>query len=192
MRLGFILLLLPLCLHPYARGQAKDTSSVTGSDTARVDSARRTSPFVSLSGDTLRSLRPRKNPWLAVGLSAALPGAGQIYNQSYWKPPIIWGFAGYWIYEWFQNNSSYKDYRDKYSASIPLYPPYGDLHLQNLRDFYRDERDKFAWYLGALYFLNLVDAYVSASLFDFDVSSDLGMRGPALPPGITATIRLRF
>ena len=128
---------------------------------------------------------------MAVGLSAAIPGAGQIYNQNYWKPPIVWGLGGYWVYEWFQMNSQYKDYRNQYSQSISPILPLGNGQLQQLRDFYRDERDKFAWYLGALYFLNLVDAYVSASLFDFDIGSDLGMRGQS-SPGVIATIRWKL
>ena len=32
-----------------------------------------------------------KSPWGAVLRSAILPGLGQIYNQSYWKAPIVWG-----------------------------------------------------------------------------------------------------
>lgn len=199
MRLGFIfirslrclLLAVPLTLHPFANAQQSDSSSSVVRDTT-LDGLEH--PYaITLSGDTLHPpARSHKNPWLAVGLSAALPGAGQIYNQNYWKPPIIWGFAGYWIYEWFQNNNSYKDYRSQYAASISPNTPNGNLQIQQLRDFYRDERDKFAWYLGALYFLNLIDAYVSSSLFDFDVSSDLGMRTPSASPGVTATLRLKF
>ena len=126
-----------------------------------------------------------------MGLSAALPGLGQIYNRSYWKVPVIWGLSGYWIYEWLKLNKDYKDYAGQYTRSIPVAPPAGDGRLLGLRDFYRDERDKFAWYLGALYFLNLVDAYVSAQLYDFDVSPDLGLDG-RMTPRVSATIRWRI
>ena len=126
-----------------------------------------------------------------MGLSAALPGLGQIYNRSYWKVPVIWGLSGYWIYEWLKLNKDYKDYAGQYTRSIPVAPPAGDGYLLGLRDFYRDERDKFAWYLGALYFLNLVDAYVSAQLYDFDVSPDLGLDG-RMAPRVSATIRWRI
>ncbi len=148
--------------------------------------------FYAVRGDSMaKANRPGKNPWVAVGLSAALPGAGQIYTRSYWKPPIIWGFGGYWIYEWTQMNSLYHDYRDQFSKSITPSTPSGNPYAKTLEESYRDERDKFAWYLGALYFLNLVDAYVTASLFDFDVGSDLGMNGKA-EPRLVATVRLRF
>lgn len=133
----------------------------------------------------------RKRPWVAVGLSAVVPGAGQIYNESYWKPPIIWGLIGYWIYQWHQNNTQYWNYRGQYAQSINGYFPNGNQQLMSLRDFYRDQRDAFAWYIGALYFLNLVDAYVTASLFDFDVSPNLSGAARGYP-SVNATIRLKF
>jgi hypothetical protein len=137
-----------------------------------------------------KEFHPTKSPWLAVGLSAALPGAGQIYNTNYWKVPIIWGLGGYWIYEWTKLNKQYKDFGDQYYASLQT-PAGGDELLRRNRDFYHDERDKFAWYLGAMYFLNLVDAYVGAHLYDFDVTPDLGYDG-RIQPRVTATVRLGF
>lgn len=132
--------------------------------------------------------RGRKSGWLAVGLSAVLPGAGQAYTENYWKIPVIWGLGGYWIYEWTRNNDRYRDFRDQYSQSMTLFPPYGDERLLNLREFYRDQRDSFTWYLGLLYFLNIVDAYVGAQLYDFDVGPDLG----AATPGVHAMVRVKF
>jgi len=132
-----------------------------------------------------------KSPWLAVGMSAVLPGSGQIYNEDYWKVPVIWGLGGYWIYEWVKLNNSYKDYRDQYDQSLVVTPPNGDPRTKEIRDFYHDERDKFAWFLGALYMVNLVDAYVGAHLYDFDVSGDLGLDG-RIEPRVMATVHLRF
>ncbi|MCK7523067.1 MAG: DUF5683 domain-containing protein [Ignavibacteriales bacterium] len=34
-----------------------------------------------------------KSPWTAVLMSAVIPGAGQIYNESYWKAPLIWALS---------------------------------------------------------------------------------------------------
>ena len=39
----------------------------------------------------------QKSPWLAVGLSAVAPGAGQIYDAGYWKAPLIWGVGGLFL-----------------------------------------------------------------------------------------------
>ena len=147
-------------------------------------------PAQSSLADTT-TYRPAKKAWLAVGLSAAVPGLGQIYNENYWKVPVIWGLGGYWVHEWITLNNKYRDFRDQFSQSVTPSLPSGDGQFLKLRDFYRDERDKFAWYLGALYFLNLVDAYVGANLYDFDVGSDLGADGRMVPRA-TATIRVRF
>lgn len=107
----------------------------------------------------------QKSPWGAVLRSAILPGFGQIYNESYWKLPIIWGFAGWFIYNWSDLNKLYKD-------NQVLYQINNQSIYKIRRDFYRDQRDKFAIYLGLLYFINLVDAYVDAHLFDFYIESN--------------------
>ncbi|MBI5020691.1 MAG: hypothetical protein HZB59_04590 [Ignavibacteriales bacterium] len=134
--------------------------------------------------DELTEFHPTKSPMLAMGLSAIFPGSGQIYTENYWKVPIIWGVGGYWIYEWIHLNNKYKQFRSDYARTVNEQ----DLRL---RDWYHDERDKFAWFLGALYMLNLVDAFAGAHLYDFNVSPDLTLDG-RLVPKVAATIRLKF
>ncbi|HJY64591.1 MAG TPA: DUF5683 domain-containing protein [Ignavibacteria bacterium] len=114
----------------------------------------------------------KKSPLLAVLLSAVLPGAGQFYNQSYWKIPIIAGLIGYFGYEYIINNNKFKDYRDQYDATITPTNQFGDENLKTLREFYRNQRDDFVWYFIIVYVVNLVDAYVDAHLFDFDVREE--------------------
>lgn len=116
---------------------------------------------------------PSKSPLTAVLLSAVIPGAGQIYNESYWKAPIVWGISGWLIYNWIINNDDYKSYRS-------LYLQTEENKYQRLRNFYRDQRDLFSIYLGLTYVLNLVDAYVDAELFDFSVSEDFFTRQPMI------------
>ncbi len=116
------------------------------------------------------SFRMKKSPWKAVLFSAILPGLGQIYNQSYWKTPIIFGLSAYLGYQIYDYNKTYKDYKSRYEVT-QLPPDYtGDLNLKTLRNFYRDQRDNFIWYFVIVYVVNLVDAYIDAHLFDFDVS----------------------
>lgn len=155
------------------------------------DSVADSSSTTSTTASEITPYKPTKKPWLAVGLSAAIPGLGQIYNGSYWKTPVILGLGGYWVSEWIKLNNRYKDYREQFAQSVHPSSPDGDNTLLQLRNFYRDERDKFTWYLGVLYFINLVDAYVGANLYDFDVSPDLGADGRIVPRA-TATIRVRF
>ncbi|MCI0706707.1 MAG: DUF5683 domain-containing protein [Ignavibacteriae bacterium] len=114
-----------------------------------------------------------KSTTTAVLLSAVLPGAGQVYTERYWKIPIIWGFGVYFGGIWIKANRLYNDAADRYAASLAG-GGNGDGNARYARDFYRDERDRFVFYLAITYVLNLVDAYVGASLYDFDVSDDLG------------------
>jgi hypothetical protein len=125
----------------------------------------------TVTADTINSsniFEMHKSPWGAVARSAVIPGWGQIYNESYWKAPVVWGVMGWFVYVWIDNNNKYKDYKN-------LYIQYGDNSLydyKRARDFYRDQRDQFAIYLVLTYFLNLVDAYVDAHLFDFSVDEN--------------------
>jgi len=114
-----------------------------------------------------------KSPWTAVLLSTVIPGAGQIYNESYWKAPLIWGIGGWLVYNWIQNNKEYKYYKDIFLQT-------GDLRYRDRRTFYRDQRDLFTIYMGLTYLLNLIDAYVDAQLFDFSVDEDFLIGQPKL------------
>jgi hypothetical protein len=110
-----------------------------------------------------------KSPGLAVLLSAVVPGAGQAYNESYWKIPIVLGLGIYFASEWLHNNRLVKDFREQFNIT-------GNTQDLVRRDFYKGQRDTFSWYLAILYFANLLDAYVDASLYDFDVGDDLSIR----------------
>ncbi len=131
-----------------------------------IDSAFTTKPT------PMKKFHMKKNPLVAVLLSAGLPGAGQFYNQSYWKIPIIDGFVGYFLYEYIREDKNFRDYRDQYSASQTPLDPGGDPYLKALREFYRSQRNNFTWYFMIAYFINLVDAYVDAHLFDFNVKEE--------------------
>ncbi len=112
----------------------------------------------------------QKSPWGAVLRSAIIPGWGQIYNESYIKAPIIWGIFGGLAAIWIWNNKQYNDAKNLYLQNIND-PTYGPAYRQ-LRDAYRDQRDLVSIYIGLAYFLNLVDAYVDAQLFDFSVDEN--------------------
>jgi len=111
----------------------------------------------------------QKSPMGALLRSTVLPGWGQFYNESYWKIPIVWGATGWFVYMWTNRNLLYKDFQSQYNKSLLETSHVGNEKLKKLRDFYRDDRDQFAFYIGLTYFLNLIDAYVDAHLFDFDV-----------------------
>lgn len=114
-----------------------------------------------------------KSPWGAVLRSAIIPGWGQFYNESYLKIPIIWGLGIWFGYEWKQNNDLYKYYTDRYIET-------GSPIDKSNRTFYEDQRDLFTIYMVITYLANLIDAYVDANLFDFDVSENTYTGTPML------------
>jgi hypothetical protein len=134
--------------------------------------------------------RMRKSPLRAAIYSAVLPGAGQFYNESYWKIPIIAGLGGYFVYELIDNNNKYNEYKDLYIASQSPENPLGNLQLRANRDHYRDQRDNFIIYSAILYIINVADAFVDAHLYDFDVSDE--MRMGFFKKGKMVELNLRF
>ena len=138
----------------------------------------------------------KPSPRKAVIYSAIFPGLGQIYNRKYWKLPILYGgFVGF-TYAITWNNGYYRDYLGAYQDIMDDDPntnrwhnmlPYGrdpettDIQwftdvLQQRKDYYRYYRDLSIIGTVALYLVAIVDAYVDAQLFDFDISPDLSMR----------------
>lgn len=128
-------------------------------------------------------------------LSLVLPGAGQIYNRKYWKLPILYGgFVGC-AYAMTWNNMMYHDYSQAYMDIMdndPTTQSYNQfLHLGNKidesnrtryqelfrkrKDRYRRWRDMSVFALIGVYALSVIDAYVDASLSDFDISRDLSL-----------------
>jgi Family of unknown function (DUF5683) len=126
---------------------------------------------MAFSSDTVR--RPGKSTTVALLASMVIPGAGQIYNGSYWKAPVIWGVGYYFISVYNQQNKLYQQYRVAYTASIDSADTGGDPNILKNRNFYHNQRDTFAWYLAIEYVVNLLDAYVDASLYNFEVSPNL-------------------
>ena len=116
--------------------------------------------------DTIKFVM-QKSATGAMLRSAVLPGWGQLYNESYWKIPVVWGFIGYYIYGAIYYNNRYNEYEDMSNTteSTSLQTRY-----KSLSKSYRDLRDSFFVYLGITYLVNIVDAYVDAHLFDFDVT----------------------
>lgn len=132
----------------------------------------------------------------ALWLALAIPGAGQIYNRKYWKLPIVYGgFVGC-IYAISWNNQMYHDYAQAYIDLMdddPRTQSYNQfLHLgvtitdanasqyqelfRKRKDRYRRWRDLSVFALVAVYALSVIDAYVDASLSEFDISKDLSLR----------------
>ncbi|HWF43228.1 MAG TPA: DUF5683 domain-containing protein [Candidatus Kapabacteria bacterium] len=143
----FLVLMYALAAPSPVRAQSVDTAN-TANDTT--------------------SFHMTKSPLKAVLLSAVIPGAGQVYLDQTWKVPIIWGIAGGFLYGALKQNSRY----------------YGEINLiaqaknaidiavhTERREYYRDDRDRWWIFASLTYIATLLDSYISANLFDFDVSN---------------------
>jgi len=144
-----------------------------------------------LPSDSASSVEKKHSPQTAALLSTFIPGSGQIYNGSWWKTPIIYaGFGGigyglYFYQDYYKSfKTAYNDYRDPFLEQ-GLTPPndtiltvrgqtgYSPSAVQQGRDYYRKYRDLCIIGIGVWYLANILDAYVEAQLFEFDVSDDL-------------------
>ena len=153
--------------------------------------------------DTLKTVRPKRNwaTWRpsakrAMWLAIVLPGAGQIYNRKYWKLPFVYGgFVGC-AYAMRWNNQMFRDYSQAYMDIMdddPNTQSYNQfLHLgakidssnleryqrlfKNRKDKFRRWRDLSFFCLVGVYAISIIDAYVDASLSEFDISKDLSLR----------------
>ena len=158
----------------HAAAQTKITSALIKPDTTDVQFPPNDSLGIRAASIKLISDVHAKSGSFAMLFSAVLPGAGQVYAHRYYTIPFIYGFGIYFSSIAIRANNQYEDYRGKFSRSVSAAIPSGDPNLLNARDFYRDQRDEFILYLGLTYFLNIIDAYVGATLYDFDVSDELG------------------
>jgi hypothetical protein len=179
--------------------KAQDVQSI------EIDSARNADAVIILT-DTIRSvvvdtMTFKPNSTRSIIYSAIVPGLGQIYNRKYWKLPLVYGsFIGcFYAINW--NNGQYTGYKrafmdfndnDEATTSWKDYVPssypknieewtadqkskFGS-RLQSSKDYYRYYRD-MSWIITiGVYAVWIIDAYVDAQLFDFDVSPDLSMR----------------
>ena len=153
----------------------------------------------------------KPDPKKAV-LMALVPGLGQIYNRKFWKLPIVYGGLMGCMYAVTWNNRNYQDYSTAYKdimmdAEEPN-RPVEEFHtswqdflgvgydpkewvtntnfqtqLKNRKDYYRRYRDLSIIITVGVYALSIIDAYVEAQLFDFDISPDLSMHWePSVTP----------
>ena len=130
--------------------------------------------FVSDVPISKKKYEMAKSPTTAVLLSLVLPGAGQFYNESYWKVPLFLGATGILTYLMIDNHNKYKTWQEKYDN--PETPESEKIFYKSMKEGYRDLRDQDAFYLVGVYILAAVDAYVGAHLYDFNVTDDLTLK----------------
>lgn len=160
------------------------------------------------SGKARKDSTPPHSVSKATWLSAALPGAGQFYNEKYWKIPIVYAGLGAVTYFAVENNRQYQKFLSAFLTRVDgdsttvdefinIYPEASQLI--ELQDLYRRWRDLSIIIGVAVYALNILDAHVDAHLYDYNVNQDLSLRlEPAVmrqnalyAVGFNLTLRLR-
>lgn len=153
--------------------------------------------IISASADTGKVVEFRPDPLKVIWMGAVIPGYGQILNKKYWKLPLVYGgFLGF-AYAITWNSGRYQTYKNAYRDIIDSNPgtnsfieilPKGRTienmggmatytsTLKTAQDAYRRYRDVSIIGVIAYYGITLVDAYVDAQLYNFDISPDLSLR----------------
>jgi len=124
----------------------------------------------------------KKNPKKAAFYSAIIPGSGQFYTKKYWKIPII--YAGFITSAYYANESynSYKEYKNAYILRTDNNPNtndnfnnYTNENLVTLTEYYRRNTEISVLFFGLTYILNILDASVSAHLFEYNITEDISI-----------------
>jgi hypothetical protein len=163
----FLIAILFCTLCPFLNSQESKTDTVAITDTAVVKHS------------------PRK----AVLMSALVPGLGQVYNQKYWKVPIIYATLGTLTYFIIDYNKKYNTYVNAYNDYVdtnPLTNSFENIRrlenfedkkyfLKSYRDFYRRWRDLDVLIIAGVYVLNIIDANVDAHFFNFEIGDDISL-----------------
>ncbi len=203
-----ILLIAICCCSAWSAFSQTDSNVVVVDSTLRNPDAKR-NPIFNAPKDTSASLRTadqkpvgvfkdstrlalERMPKVAIRRSAIIPGWGQVTNKRWWKVPLIYGgFIGLGLAVDF-NQKLYKQFikelqfRDEFPTKTSD-PELKDIKDQSglivYRDYYRRNRDLSVLAGVGLYAIQIIDAYIDAKFFRFDISDKLGLEvQPSLMP----------
>lgn len=117
-----------------------------------------------------------KSPTKALMFAMVLPGLGQAYNEKFYKIPIVWAALGAGGYAIVYNTRMYKQ------ASINYIQDKSTINERYLQ-FSRRNMELSYIVTILVYGLQILDAYVDANLYTWDVNDNLSMGiSPSLQP----------
>jgi hypothetical protein len=109
-----------------------------------------------------------------------LPGLGQAYNGKYWKIPIVWGALGVSAYAIHFNTQNYE-------AAVRDYLLTESDDDRIVRGWRRNMELSYIVTI-LIYGLQILDAYVDANMYTWDVNDNLSMGiSPSLQPMMSHT-----
>lgn len=164
---------------------------IQGASKQRPDTAKKTVK------DTASLVVYKPDPQKAIWYSALCPGLGQLYNRRYWKLPVVaaavvgvaygigWNQKYYTAYtnayrDISDNNPSTRSYMNVLPAGYTESDAQGLSDVfKNRQQTYRRSRDLSVLGAVGVYLICMIDAYVDAQLYDFDISPDLSLLPPS-------------
>ena len=123
-------------------------------------------------------------PRRAAMRSLLLPGYGQIYNKRWWKVPLVYGgFVGIGLvfefnqrnYKIFLKEAQFRELNPGKTQNT-LYAGYTSQGIIQIKDAYRRDRDLSVLAGLGFYAITIIDAYVDAKFFRFDISDELSLK----------------
>jgi len=178
MRIAFVLLFS--CALAFSAAAQKKSAKTP----AKTDSLSTKAPVAE--GPVKDSLRLvfEKMPKKAAWGSAIVPGLGQVYNKRWWKVPLIYGGFVAFVKAYQDNNNQYHVFLSEVQYRLanngnpgnPDYAAYSFEGLVKIKDNFR--RNKELSIIGGVvvYAVNIIDAYVDAKFFRFDISENLSLQ----------------
>ena len=136
--------------------------------------------------DTTKQVKLKKtkkfyDPKVASRRSALLPGLGQIYNDSWWKVPILYGGLAVTVYYIDFNNRQRLQWEGLAKELIAAELAGQTINQNELRvyrrraDTWRRNRDLLYLVTLGVYVLNIAEAAIDAHLKGFDIDENLGL-----------------
>lgn len=174
-----LLVIIFLCFLAQIDAFSQNTDSLS----VRTDSSRNSRQKPAVYKDSAR-LALESMPRRAAMKSVMLPGLGQIYNKRWWKVPLIYGgFIGIGLvydfnqynYKVFLKEAQYRDLNPGKTENS-LFAGYTSQGIITIKDSYRRNRDLSILAGLGFYAINIIDAYVDAKFFRFDISDELSLR----------------
>ena len=204
LRSGILWFVMSFCFVVQGFSQTDSNVVVVDSTLRNPDAAR--NPVFNAPKDTLANLRSAEPvivkdsarlalealPRRAIRRSAIIPGWGQVTNGRWWKVPVIYaGFVGLGLavefnqryYKQFLRELQFRDANPGEKRDPELVRLEDQQALIQYKDYYRRNRDLSVLAGVGLYAINIIDAYIDAKFFRFDISDELALKvSPSLIP----------
>lgn len=170
----FILIMVMMLALPAWAQRKKEAPSLKSDTTAQA-----AGPIK----DSLR-LALERLPRKAAISSAILPGLGQIQNKRWWKLPLIYGGFASFVIAYQDNNKQYHTFLEEIQYRLanngnpgnPDFAGYSFEGLVRIKDNFRRNRELSIIGGVVLHAVNIIDAYVDAKFFRFDISENLALQ----------------